>query len=155
MRNKLFSFLAVAGLFAYQSKTFAQTANYTGTWILNLEKSKLEHQPKGLTGSIFIIKQEGDKFSLTRYHVFGDRKKKISFKMVADGKTRTVKLLFNGKLEQKENSLLATLWRKNFSNIVNYKFGNSENEFIADEIFTGRPQNHHNIWVFDREVPTK
>lgn len=155
MRNKLFSFLAVAGLFVYQSKTFAQTANYTGTWILNLEKSKLEHQPKGLTGSIFIIKQEGDKFSLTRYHVFGDRKKKISFKMVADGKTRTVKLLFNGKLEQKENSLLATLWRKNFSNIVNYKFGNSENEFIADEIFTGRPQNHHNIWVFDREVPTK
>ena len=155
MRNKLFSFLAVAGLFAYQSKTFAQTANYTGTWILNLEKSKLEHQPKGLTGSIFIIKQEGDKFSLTRYHVFGDRKKKISFKMVADGKTRTVKLLFNGKLEQKENSLLATLWRKNFSNIVNYKFGNNENEFIADEIFTGRPQNHHNIWVFDREVPTK
>lgn len=153
MRNKLFSFLAVAGLFAYQSKTFAQTANYTGTWILNLEKSKLEHQPKGLTGSIFIIKQEGDKFSLTRYHVFGDRKKKISFKMVADGKTRTVKLLFNGKLEQKENSLLATLWRKNFSNIVNYKFGNSENEFIADEIFTGRPQNHHNIWVFDSEVP--
>ncbi len=153
MRNKLFSFLAVAGLFAYQSKTFAQTANYTGTWILNLEKSKLEHRPKGLTGSIFIIKQEGDKFSLTRYHVFGDRKKKISFKMVADGKTRTVKLLFNGKLEQKENSLLATLWRKNFSNIVNYKFGNSENEFIADEIFTGRPQNHHNIWVFDREVP--
>ena len=153
MRNKLFSLLAVAGLFVYQSKTFAQTANYTGTWILNLEKSKLEHQPKGLTGSIFIIKQEGDKFSLTRYHVFGDKKKKISFKMVADGKTRTVKLLFNGKLEQKENSLLATLWRKNFSNIVNYKFGNSENEFIADEIFTGRPQNHHNIWVFDREVP--
>lgn len=155
MRNNLFSFLAVAGLFAYQSKTFAQTANYTGTWILNLEKSKLEHQPKGLTGSIFIIKQEGDKFSLTRYHVFGNRKKKISFKMVADGKTRTVKLLFNSKLEQKENSLLATLWRKNFSNIVNYKFGNNENEFIADEIFTGRPQNHHNIWVFDREVQTK
>ena len=152
MRNKLFSFLVVVGLFICQSKTFAQTANYTGTWILNLEKSKLEQQPKGLTGSIFIIKQEGDKFSLTRYHVFGEKKKKISFKMVADGKTRTVKLLFKGNLEQKENSLQATLWRKNFSNIVNYKFGNSENEFIADEVFKGRPQNHHNIWVFDREV---
>jgi hypothetical protein len=76
--------------------------------VLNLEKSTLEHRPNGLTGSVFIIKQEGDKFSLTRYHVFGDRKKKISFKMVADGKTRRIKILFKGKLEQKENNLQAT-----------------------------------------------
>ena len=62
------------------------------------------------------------------------------------------KILFKGKLEQKENSLQATLWRKNFLNIVNYKFGNSQNEFIADEVFTGKPQNHHSIWVFDREI---
>lgn len=153
MRNKIFSFLTVLGLFVYQSQIFAQTPDYTGTWILNLEKSTLQHRPNGLTSSVFIIKQEGEKFSLTRYHIFGDNKKKISFKMVADGKTRKVKILFKGKLEQKENNLQATLWRKNFLNIVNYKFGNSQNEFIADEIFTGNPQNHHNIWVFDREIP--
>ena len=102
---------------------------------------------------MFIIKQEGDKFSLTRYHVFGDKKKKISFKMIADGKTRKVKILFKGKLEHIENGLQATLWRKNFSNIVNYKFGNNQNEFIADEVFKGKPQDHHSIWVFDREIP--
>jgi hypothetical protein len=67
-------------------------------------------------------------------------------------KTRRVKILFKGKLEEKENQLLAILWRKNFSNIVNYKFGNNKNEFIADEVFTGKPQNHHNIWVFDRRT---
>ena len=121
--------------------------------MLNFEKSKLEHRPNGLTSSVFIIKQEGDKFRLTRYHIFGDKKNKISFKMVADGKTRHVKILFNGKLERKENSLQATLWRKNFLNIVNYKFGNNRNEFIADEVLTSRPNNHHNIWVFDREIP--
>lgn len=98
-----------------------------------------------------MIKQEGDKFKLTRYHIFGEKKKKISFKMIADGKTRRVKLLFKGKLEWKENNLEATLWRKNFLNIVNYKFGNNQNEFIADEVFTGKPKNHHNIWVFDRD----
>jgi len=42
---------------------------------------------------------------------------------------------------------------KNFLNIVNYRFGANQNEFIADEVFTGRPQNHHNIWIFDREIP--
>ena len=144
--------LTVIGLFIYQWQIFAQTPNYTGTWVLNLKRSTLEHHPNGLTGSVFVIKQDSDKFSLTRCHIFGDKKKKISFKMIADGKTRRVKILFRGKLERKENSLLATLWRKNFLNIVHYKFGISQNEFIADEIFTGSPQNHHNIWVFDREI---
>jgi hypothetical protein len=101
---------------------------------------------------MFIIKQDGDKFKLTRYHLFGDKKKKISFKMVADGKTRKIKVLFKGKLERKENNLQATIWRKNFSNIVNYKFGIDQNEIIADEVFTSKTANHHNIWVLEREI---
>ena len=153
MKSRIKILLTILGLFVYQSHFFAQAPNYTGTWVLNLEKSKLEHLPTGLTSTVFMIKQEGDKFRLTRYHVFGDKKKKISFKMIADGKTRKVKILFKGKLEQKENNLQATLWRKNFLNIVNYKFGDCQNEFIADEVFKGNPQDHHNIWVFDREIP--
>jgi hypothetical protein len=144
--------LIAIALLGFQLNVFSQTPNYSGTWVLNLEKSKLEHRPKGLTKSVFIIKQEHDKFSLTRYHIFGNKKKKISFKMMADGKTRRIKLLFKGKLEKKENSLLATLWRKNFSNVVNYKFGISENELIADEVMKSKPNTHHNIWVFEREV---
>jgi len=153
MKSRIKILLIVLGSLVYQSQILAQTPNYTGTWVLNLEKSTLEHPPEGLTSTVFIIKQEGDKFRLTIYHVFGDKKKKISFKMIADGKKRKVKILFKGKLEQKENGLRATLWRKNFSNIVDYKFGNSQNEFIADEVFKGKPQDHHSIWVFDREIP--
>jgi hypothetical protein len=151
MHNRTKILLTLFVCFVYQSETLAQKPNYTGTWLLNLEKSKLESPPKGLTSSVFVIKQEGDRFKLTRYHIFGEKKKKISFKMTADGKTRRVKLLFKGKLESKENNLQATLWRKNFLNIVNYKFGNNENEFIADEVFIGNPKNHHSIWVFDRD----
>jgi hypothetical protein len=153
MKIKTKILLTVLGFFVYQSKIFSQVPNYTGTWVLNLEKSILEHPPKGLTSTVFIINQEGEKFRLARYQVFGNKKKKISFKMIADGKTRKIKILFKGKLEHTENGLRATLWRKNFSNIVNYKFGNSQNEFIADEVFKGKPQDHHSIWVFDRETP--
>ena len=152
MNHKMQILLTVLGLFVYHTKTSAQTPNYTGTWVLNLEKSRLEHPPDGLTSSVFIIKQNGDKFKLTRYHVFGDKKNKISFKMKADGKTKRVKILFKGKLEMNGNGLQATLWRKNFLNVVNYKFGDTQNELIADEVFTGKPQNHHSIWVFEREV---
>jgi hypothetical protein len=153
MKILLKYFLTLLGLIVFHSQGFTQTPNFSGTWILNFEKSKLEDKTTGLTGQIFIIKQEGDKFSLKIYHIYGDKKKKIGFKMVADGKTRRVKIIFKGKLEQKENRLQATMWRKNYSNIVNYKFGTNQNEFIADEVFTGRPKNHHSIWVFDREVP--
>jgi hypothetical protein len=152
MKHVVQIFLTAIALLCFQLNVFSQTPNFSGTWVLNLEKSKLEHRPKGLTKSVFIIKQEGDKFSLTRYHIFGNKKKKISFKMIADGKTRRIKLLFKGKLEKKENSLLATLWRKNFLNVVNYKFGISQNELIADEVMKSKPNTHHNIWVFDREV---
>jgi len=139
-------------LIAFNSSIFGQAPNFSGTWILNFEKSKLEDTTDGLTGQMFIIKQVGDKFSLKIYHIYGDTKKKIGFRMLADGKTRRVKIIFKGKLEQKENGLQATMWRKNYINIVNYKFGTNQNEFIADEVFTGRPKNHHSIWVFDREV---
>ena len=73
--------------------------------------------------------------------------------MVADGMTRRVKIIFKGKLEQKDNSLQATMWRKNYLNSVNYKFGINQNELVADEVFTGRPKDHHSIWVFDKEIP--
>jgi len=139
-------------LIAFNLSIFGQSPNFSGTWILNFEKSKLEDKTDGLTGQIFIIKQEGDKFSLKIYHIYGDKKKKIGFIMLADGKTRRVKIIFKGKLEQKEDGLQATMWSKNYLNIVNYNFGINRNELIADEVFTGRPKNHHSIWVFDREV---
>ena len=139
-------------LIAFNMSIFGQAPNFSGTWILNFEKSKLEDKTDGLTGQMFIIKQEGNKFSLKIYHMYGDKKKKIGFRMLADGKTRRVKIIFKGKLEQKENGLQATMWRKNYLNIINYTFGTNQNEFIAEEVFTGSPKNHHSIWVFDREV---
>lgn len=132
---------------------FAQTPDFSGTWVLNLAKSRLEHHANGLTGSTFIIKQTGDTIRLTRYHYHGKRKQKISFTMQADGKTRRIKLLFKRTLEKTGDGLKATLWRKHFRNVVHYHFGTNPNEFIADEVFQGRPQDHHNIWFFDREKP--
>jgi len=144
--------LATIILIPFKSSTFGQVPNFSGTWKLNFEKSKLEDNSDGLTGQLFVIKQEGNKFSLKIYHIYGGKTKKIGFKMQADGKTRRVKLIFKGKLEQKENGLQVTMWRKNYLNIVNYKFGVNQNELIADEVYTGRPKNHHSIWVFDKEV---
>jgi hypothetical protein len=144
-------FVMTFGFFLCSILAFSQNADFSGTWVLNFEKSKLEDMPEGLTGSIFKIKHDGDKVKLTLYHLFGERRRKISFKMLADGKTRRVKLIFKGKLEKKDPGLQATLLRKDFLNIVNYRFGVTQNELVADEVFTGKPRDHHSVWIFDRE----
>ena len=145
--------LSAISIVFIQTIASAQTVpTFTGRWVLNLEKSKLEDIEKDFMGSLFIIDQEGAQFKLTRYHYFGGKKNKISFKMTADGRTRRVKILFKGKLESMGDSLRASLWRNGFSNVVVYKFGANQNELIADEVFVGVPKDHHNIWLFDRKV---
>ena len=59
-------------LLACNSTIFGQVPNFSGAWVLNFEKSKLENKTDGLTGQMFIIKQEGDKFSLKIIHFYGD-----------------------------------------------------------------------------------
>jgi len=153
MINKL-KYILLLFYLVFQVQVFAQTPDFTGTWVLNFEKSNLDktNNLNGLTGQIFVIKQSDNKFGLKIYHLYGDKKKKIGFSMLADGKTRRLKVLFKGKLEQKESSLQVTMWRKNYLNSVNYKFGKNQNELVADEVFTGKPKDHHSIWVFDREI---
>jgi hypothetical protein len=152
MRNKIKILLVLTGLFFYQSEIFAQTPDYTGTWVLNNEKSKIQSPPDGMTSSIFIIKQKGHDFSLTIHHIFGNQQDTIVIKIVSDGKTRKVLSVLDGKLEQRKDGLHITLWKKDFLDKVTYKFGKDKNEFIADEVLVSDSDNHHNIWVFEREI---
>lgn len=152
MKNKIKILLALIGLFFYQSQIFAQTPNYTGTWVLNNEKSKIQSRPDGMTSSIFIIKQKGNDFSLTIHHVFGNQQDTIVIKMFSDGKTRKVLSVLDGKLERKKDGLHITLWKKDFLDKVIYKFGKDKTEFIADEVLVSDSDNHHNIWIFDRDL---
>lgn len=152
MPNKLRTILVVLSLLIYSSELFSQKANYTGTWVLNNDKSKIESRPDGMTSSVFVIKQMGNSFSLTIHHIFGNKQDTIIIKMLSDGKTRKVLSVLKGKLEQKTNGLHITLWKKDFLDKVIYKFGKDKNEFIADEVLTSKSDNHHNIWVFEREI---
>ena len=102
MKNRVKIILVLTGLFFYQFQILAQTSNYSGTWVLNNEKSKIVSRPDGMTSSIFIIKQKGNDFSLTIHHVFGNQQDTIIIKMVSDGKPRKVLGVLDGKLERKK-----------------------------------------------------
>src|SRR4051794_37582645 len=66
--------LIILGLLFLKLHLVAQIPNYTGTWVLHNEKSKIQSRPDGMTSAVFIIKQVGNEFSLTIHHIFGDKK---------------------------------------------------------------------------------
>jgi hypothetical protein len=150
--NKIRILLTLISLLFYQSQILAQTPNYSATWVLNKEKSNIQSRPDGMSSSVFIIKQKGNDFSLTIHHIFGNQQDTIVIKMLSDGKTRKVLNVLDGKLERRKDGLHITLWRKDFLDKVTYKFGKDKNEFIADEVLVSDSDNHHNIWVFNRDV---
>lgn len=152
MKNGLLSLMLL--LLGMPMLVRAQGPDISGKWVLDLGKSQLESPPDHFRGSIFIIKKHGDQFHLSRYHMVGNKVKKIGFHLRADGKPRRLKLLFKAKLENSVNGWVASIWRKNFSNIVTYHLGSGPNEMIADEYFKSPHDAHHNIWVFKRiEMP--
>ncbi len=154
MRNKLKLLLALLGLFVCQFRTYAQTANYTGTWKINLQKSKFEAKwTNGMTEGEFNITQIGDKFKWSRYFIIKGKKNKLKLNLIADGKVRRIKfLLFKSKLDWQGDNLRVKIYRNGFSDVVDYKFGGTKNELIIDEVFVGRPQDYHNHYVLDKVV---
>ena len=60
--------------------------------------------------------------------------------------------LFKTKLEWQGDNLKVKIWRNGFSDIVEYKFGETQNELIIDEVFVGRPQDYHNHYVLDKQL---
>ena len=152
MRNKLEVVLALFGLFFCQFQTYAQKVNYTGTWKINLQKSKFEAKwTDGMTEGEFNITQIGDKFKWARYFIIKEKRSKMKFNLIADGKVRRKKFfLFKTKLEWQGDNLRVKIYRNGFSDVVDYKFGETKNELLIDEVFVGRPQDYHNHYVLDK-----
>ena len=151
MKHPINMLLLLSFLFFYLSPVFAQSPDFSGTWVINKEKSKILSWPKGMTSTVFIISQKADSFQLIIHHVFGAQQDTLVIKLVADGGTQKVLGILEGKLERVKGGLHAELWKSDFSDKVTYTFGKDNNEFIADEVLASKTDNHHNIWVFDRD----
>jgi hypothetical protein len=153
MRLKINFLLTVFAFLLCQTQAFSQKPNYSGTWKINLQKSKFEAKwTDGLTDGEFKIIQDGDKFKWSRYFIIEGKKNKMRLNMIADGKVRRKKFfLFKTKLEWQGDTLKVKIWRNGFSDVVEYKFGENENELIIEEVFVGRPQDYHNHYVLDKQ----
>jgi hypothetical protein len=129
--------------------------DFSGTWIFNPGKSRLEMTAP--TKSVFVIEHQDPKFKVTRTHTWGERSDTLSFEFATDGEEHYWK---QGDWE----SWTRMTWLREElvldmeisdrgeqgTNVVHYRLTDNGKTFVAAEWFHMPKQQHHNLWVFDR-----
>jgi hypothetical protein len=130
--------------------------DFSGTWKFNPEKSSLEMTAP--TKSIFVIEHQDSRFKLTRTHTWGEESNTLTFEVTTDGKEHHRK---DGEFE----SWTRMTWMgqelvldmrlayggEKGTNVVHYRLADGGKTFIAAEWKHMPREQHHNLWVFDRE----
>jgi hypothetical protein len=131
----------------------ASKPDFSGTWDLNLAKSKLETPPP--TSSTFYITHKEPFFGLKRTHVYSGKANKWGIELITDGPEVVQKEDdFHARLLWKQDALvLESYWiykGTKTNNTVRYTLSSDGKVFTADENVAGPKAKHHNVWVFDR-----
>jgi hypothetical protein len=130
--------------------------DFSGTWIFNPAKSKLEIDPP--TKSIFVIEHRDPKFSLSRTHTWGEESDAWIFDSTTDGKEHYQK---DGEFESWSRltwmgeelilEMKVVYGGEEGTNVVHYRLAEGGKTFVAAEWFHLPSHQHHNLWIFDRK----
>jgi hypothetical protein len=131
--------------------------NFSGTWIFNPAKSRLEMEPP--TKMIWVIEHRDPKITTTstRTWTWGDDSGTSSF--TVDGKERYKKKDGEYELWTRHYWMGEELVREDKvahdgeegTNVVHYRLVDGGKTYVAAEWMHLGSEQHHNLWVFDRE----
>jgi len=129
--------------------------DFSGTWIFNPEKSRLEMSVP--QKSIFWIEHKNASFKLTRTHNYGERWDTLSFDSPTDGQEiyrdihgfeTWTRLYWMG--EELVLDMKLAYRGEQGTNVVHYRLADEGKTFVAAEWYHMPSRQHHNLWVFDR-----
>jgi nuclear transport factor 2 (NTF2) superfamily protein len=149
----------IAALFLLLATTLtaeeSSQADFSGTWIFNLERSKLE-MPAPVESTFWIEHQNGI-FKLTRTHVWEEHWDTVSFEAAPGGdelyketgefETWT-RLYWLG--EELVLDMKMAYKGERGTNVVHYRLTDEGKTFVAAEWYHMPREQHHNLWVFDK-----
>ena len=129
--------------------------DFSGTWIFNAEKSRLEMTAP--TKSIFVIEHQEPKFKVTRTHTFGEESNTLSFEFTTDGKEHYWKegeweswTRMNWLGEELVLDMKIAYLGDEGTNVVHYRLAEEGKTLVAAEWYHMPKGQHHNLWVFER-----
>jgi hypothetical protein len=128
---------------------------FTGTWVLNLARSKLQVPPPDST--IFVIDHHEPVVRIFRTHARAGRLDTVTITLRTDssridGELRGAKSVSRSWWSGKELkfSLELTRGEQSASQIVTYSLSDDRSTFTAVEDVNAGANSHLNRWVFDR-----
>jgi len=129
--------------------------NFTGTWIFNHAKSKLEIAAPDET--IFVIDHRDPVFRISRTHVARERRDTFTLDLTTDGQTVLAdrgSLRLRSSAHWEGNTLVFdtsfTRSGEDATNVVRYDLVDNGRSLIAEESFRSRSMNYNNVWVLDQ-----
>jgi hypothetical protein len=141
-----------------------QMPNFSGTWILNLQRSKLEVKDPPVTAT-FVIQHREPEFHLKRTHVYRDGQRDTrSHNLITDGKHEEVqnegsirnvtRMYWDGDVLVLDMKSTATDGSTG-TNVVRYSLSADRNTMTAleREEFPGGKRT--NLWVYERQATPK
>ncbi len=135
----------------------AAKPDFSGTWKLNLAKSKLEIPPPD--SSTFQIAHKEPAFHLQRTHVFQGTPHNLALELTTDGR-EVIHRVASGRevhirlLWQGDRLVFDSFWFEagaKTTNVVTYSLSGDAKVFTADQRVSGPKDRRHNLWVFDRQ----
>jgi hypothetical protein len=147
--------LCVAGM----ASLAAPKPDFSGTWVLNLGKSKLQIQEK-LDRASFTIDHKEPAFRFSRVFVVGGKEDALSYDLTTDGRekvvtepdrTSTSRLYWDGDVLVLDERIVLKDGRE-ATNVVRYSLLDGGQTLVAEEKFRGPVHKHDNLWVADRKT---
>ncbi len=158
----LLAFMIATAASAGTAAAAGEKPDFSGTWIFNAEKSRLQ-VPAMLESAVFTIDHKEPVFRFSRVFVVRGREDALSYELTTDGREKVEKLAdrtITSKLHWEDNVLvlqnrIVLLDGREAINTVRYRLLNDGRMFVAEEEFRGPIRKHDNLWVADLKPPPK
>lgn len=132
--------------------------DFSGTWALNLEKSRLQAD-FGIRGGTITIDHQEPAFRLNRVFAAGGQEDIVSFELTTDGtekivrgsgRTTTSRLYWDGGVLVLDERIVLAGGRT-ATNVVRYSLRDGGRTLVAEEKFRGPAHRYDNLWIADRK----
>jgi hypothetical protein len=132
--------------------------DFSGTWVLNLQKSHLEAD-FGTQSGTFTVDHKEPAFRFRRVFIAGGKEDAASYELTTDGhekvvpgpgRTTTSRLYWDGDVLVLDEKIVLADGRA-ATNVVRYSLSDGGRTLVADEKFRGPFHKHDNLWVADRK----
>lgn len=153
---RIVGLLAATSVLLVPAVSATPRPNFTGTWKVNLQKSKLQIPPPEST--VFLVEHDEPRLKITRTNVFSGKSDTFTILLTTDGREtvlrdaqRTIysRAYWEGNVLVFDSRIVMEAGEA--TNVVRYRMAKDGQSFTAPERLRSPKLNYDNVWVLERQ----